>query len=157
MHGSLNRKLTQQAHSSPYCDVDSERPLDHNLDVAFTEGRLLRTMIFHLYDHYGRHLSESDSLDDLKDAALLALRQNDLPYGFIRWSDARKQRQEMRVTAASLTEATLPSTPSAYRAPPSRSSGPKSDPHQRANLLVGVAITFLVLLLTSEIAAIILR
>ncbi len=114
-------------------------------------------MIYHLYDHHRQHLATSESLADLKRGALQSLQDNDLPYGFIRWSDAANQSQELRVTAASLAAVKQPSMPRYYRDQTTQRSRAKGKPPQRANVLVGVAICFLVLFLTSEIAGIILR
>ncbi|HIC82080.1 MAG TPA: hypothetical protein EYH07_17755 [Kiloniellaceae bacterium] len=111
-------------------------------------------MIYHLYDNNRQHLAMSESFEELQGAALQAFEQDDLPYAYVRWSDASGQQQELRVTSESITAArrpvAAPATPSYGAAQTARRRSPQRSARQRANLFTGVAILFLLLYLTSE-------
>ncbi|WP_420348907.1 hypothetical protein [Pelagibius sp.] len=116
-------------------------------------------MIYHLYDNNRQHLAMSDSLEDLQNAARQAFQQDGLPYAYVRWADVTGQHQEVRITSASLAATNRPATLGTRRVHAAQSGRPRGQrsARQRANLITGVAIVFLLLFLTSEIAAIILQ
>ena len=119
-------------------------------------------MIYHLYDNHRQHLGMSTSLEELQSSALQAFQQNDIPYAYIRWTDAAGAAQELRVTSASIAASRRP-VPRTPPPPPNYSvedptdGKPQLTAQQRANLMTSVAIFFFLLYLASEIAAIVLK
>ena len=114
-------------------------------------------MMYHLYDNNRQHLAISESLEDLRSAALQAFQQDGLPFAYIRWRDVTGQQQEVRVTSQSLAAAAPAPVPSSPQVHAPRSKPPQRSARQRANLLTGTAIFFFLLYLASEITSMVLR
>ena len=116
-------------------------------------------MAYHLYDNAHRHLAMADSLEDLQAAALDLFQQDEIPYGYIRWTDARGEKKELQVSPDSLYAARAQLPDGNYRVQvqvPLRDT-PQRTAERRAAWITNGLIVAILMYMANEIASIVLQ